>query len=516
MNLKEFYPTPENLLSKILGNIKWYKVSTVLEPSAGTGNIVEYIRENAKDRYGNCGVDIDCIEKESEFKSILEGKKFKVVHDDFLTFRTFKSYDLIVMNPPFSDGDKHLIKALDMQKKTGGSVICILNAETLKNPYSNIRKDLLMRLEDINADIEYISDAFTNAERKTGVEIAVVKAMYEAPQFESLIFENLRKYSEYSDEYAEKEETDVASADYVELIVKAYEMDVEAGLKFLKEYRALRYHFKPFLKLNDEDPNSYIKKVRMKYWEALFTDTRITGKMTSNLRDQFLSRVNELKDYDFSLYNIRRLQIEMSKHLVKGIEDTIIEIFDKLSQQYSYNDEYSRNVHYYNGWTTNKAWKINKKVILPMYRCVDLFGRLDVADYRVINELRDIEKALDYLDNGKTSFDDDISSILKNAKEEGVSKNISLKYFDVTFYKKKTCHIVFKNEELLKKLNIFGSQQKGWLPQEYGRKKYAEMNKEARDVVDSFEGERSYNEVMLNKEYYILDSSKMFIEQKVG
>ena len=59
----------------------------------------------------------------------------------------------------------------------------------------------------------------------------------------------------------------------------------------------------------------------------------------------------------------------MSKNLVRGIEDCIIELFDKLSHQYTYSDEFSNNIHYYNGWKTNKAWYINKKVILSIYEC---------------------------------------------------------------------------------------------------------------------------------------------------
>ena len=40
------------------------------------------------------------------------------------------------MNPPFSEGDKHLLKAINIMKN-GGQIVCILNAETIKNPYSN-------------------------------------------------------------------------------------------------------------------------------------------------------------------------------------------------------------------------------------------------------------------------------------------------------------------------------------------------------------------------------------------
>ena len=84
----------------------------------------------------------------------------------------------------------------------------------------------------------------------------------------------------------------------------------------------------------------------------------------------------------------------------------------------------------------------------------------------------------------------------------------------VTFYKKGTCHLEFTNEELLKKLNIFGCQQKGWLPPGYGKKKYQQMEPEERAVVDEFEGKDSYEQTVANANYYIYtpESSLQLLE----
>lgn len=59
------------------------------------------------------------------------------------------------MNPPFNKGDQHLLKAMELMKGTGGQIICILNAETIKNPYSLYRQDLKNKLEKYEAEIEY-------------------------------------------------------------------------------------------------------------------------------------------------------------------------------------------------------------------------------------------------------------------------------------------------------------------------------------------------------------------------
>ena len=165
-------------------------------------------------------------------------------------------------------------------------------------------------------------------------------------------------------------------------------------------------------------------------------------------------------------------------------------LFDELSYQYSFNSEFGKNIHYYNGWKTNKCWIINKKVILPFYDAWNFMGRYDPV-YKVAQKLSDIEKALDYL-NGSVSDEEGLRERLKVAEKANQTRKIPLRYFTVTFYKRGTCHIEFTNLELLKKLNIFGSQKKGWLPPSYGKKTYKAMSQEEQDVVDSFEGKASY------------------------
>ena len=510
---KEFYPTPKELLDKITEGIDWKQLQSVLEPSAGKGDIADYVKEKYKNETWNRDLDVDCIEIDDTLCQTLKGKELRVVHNDFLTFNTFKHYDLIIMNPPFSDGAKHLLHALSLQRDNFG-IICILNAETIRNPYTNERKDLVNRLEKVNAEIKYMEGQFLSAERPTGVEIAVIKIFIPEKEIESFIFEDLKKRSYQENVY--EDVTDLAPNDFIKAIVQKYNMEVEAGIKLIMEYKAMVPHIlqdlkdnsynKPILEMKIRDrelsTNAFVKEVRRKYWTTLFSNPKFTGKMTSNLANKYHNQVAELTNYDFSEYNIRTIQIEMSKNLVRGIEDSIIELFDKLSHQYAYSDELSNNIHYYNGWKTNKAWYINKKVILPYMNAFSSWsGKFD-PNYQVKSQLADIEKALNYLDGGLTDGRD-MELWLRHAAETGQTRKIQLKYFYVTFYKKGTCHIEFINEDLLKKLNIFGSQQKKWLPPGYGKKKYNEMKPEEKAVIDEFEGKAKYEETLKNQDYFI-------------
>lgn len=531
---RHFYPTPKNIIDKMLSDLDFSMIKSILEPSAGTGNIVEALKrkEGSQTRYyTKVSLDIDCIEADQNLQHILKGKNYRVVHDDFLTYDTMKEYDLIVMNPPFANGCKHLLKALEMQRRNAGAVVCLLNAETLKNPCTNERIDLQRKLTEYNAKVEFIQDAFLDAERKTAVEIALVKVQLPEVKRESFILDGLRKAQEQR-EFTETENTQLIDGDFFKAIVNQYQLEVESGIKLIKEYFAMQ----PFIlsefgkdektgetiqkggciismtiSKNGLSVNEYIKAVRRKYWTALFKNKKFIGQLTSNLQSDFYNKVEELSNYDFSLYNIYQLKIDMQQKVVKGIEDTIMELFDEFSRKYHWLDETSKNIHYYNGWKTNQSWIINKKVIIPLKGFKDLeysWGGFKPTNNNTVMKLQDIEKCFNYLDGGLTEAVD-LEESLKFAEEYGETKDIQLKYFTVTFYKKGTCHITFNNEELLKKFNIFGSQHKGWLPPSYGKKAYKDMTAEEKAVVNDFEGEKEYSKVISNKGYYLFDGNNL-------
>jgi hypothetical protein len=488
-----------------------------------TGNIVEAVEKQFKNTYSynrsEKKYDIDSIELDQNLQHILKGKNYRIVHDDFLSYNTYKKYDVIVMNPPFSNGDKHFLKAIEMQQN-GGKIVCLLNAETLKNPYSNIRKELINQLEKYNGKVEFIQDAFSSAERKTNVETALIFIDIPKIEYNSTIINELKKeeYNKQNNYTSDK----LIESDFIKGIVSQYEYEIKAGLKLIDEYNALRpLMLKEFnkdtpvlkLELDYKDDsstleNGYIKSIRAKYWKALFNNDQFMSLFTSNLKSKYSAMVEELKDYDFSFYNIYTLRIQLSKEMVQGVEDTILSLFDEFSYKHYY-DESSKNIHMYNGWKTNKAYKINKKVIIPLNGFTGWSSKpYTPTHYNVMDKLRDIEKVFNYLDAGQTE-EIDLKEALTFAENYQETKKIELKYFHVTFFKKGTCHIEFKSMDLLHKFNLFGSQRKNWLPPSYGKEKYNNMTPEEKEIINQFEGKDSYNNVMNNKSYYILKTEEL-------
>lgn len=577
----EFYPTPENLVDKMIGKVDWRFVRTVLEPSAGKGDIIRGIVKRKWSGYNNSMPEIDYIEIDGNLRSIikynfngtaraeLEQKKEKLtngrliriidgkyshynwdgcsskwsplseneqrefrnldyeiskyynlenvraVHDDFLTYTAYKQYDLIIMNPPFSNGDIHLLKALEMQKH-GGKVVCLLNAETLNNPYTETRKALVALLNQYNADIEYIDNAFQDAERKANVNVALITVDIPKSDLsnDTSIFEKLAKAKEYKEPTAE-EVTDLEVTDFIKSIVNRYRIEIESGIELIHTYERMKPYIKSdfstdgysgsLLELitsrnKPATVNGYVKAVRLKYWRELFTNPKFVGKLTSTLQSDYRDKVESFSDYDFSEFNIRTLLIEINAQVKEGIESEIVKMYDTLTDKHAYYEECANNRHYYDGWKTNTAWKIVKKVILPCYMFDKLWGKFDV--YKAYGRLSDIERILNFFD-GNMRADVNLMNQIERNFQNGITKNIECKYFNVTFYKKGTVHIVFTCPELIDRYNIYVGKTRNWLPPSYGKKKYSDLDFEEKAVVDSFQTETEYNKVVANASYYL-------------
>lgn len=582
---KGFYPTPKDLATHMLDKINFRYVYSVLEPSAGKGDLVMEIF----DRMNKCHKEsessdwrIDAIEVDPYLRSILthrftdggmreyapkvfeeyekmeehmvhmvgsslsewqryqglkkriqelnHAKNVRTVHDDFLTYRPQFSYDAIIMNPPFEHGTQHLLHAIKLTQHYGGQIVCLLNAETVLNPFSQERQDLKSKLDEYDADIEFLSQAFSNAERETDVRIAVIYIDIKREKAKSKIFDRLEKAQQVKiindHDYAELIATDV-----IEAAIAMYNMEIKASLHLIDEYEAmsewlsrkfngLRGNMIRLCIMQDGqacelDIDSYIQNVRRKYWDVLLNNEQFIGLLTSNLQSKYLHMVGELENYEFSRFNIERIKSEMMAELIDGAKVCIMELFDKLTVYHSYNDTVENgNVHYYNGWKTNKAYMLNKRCIIPAYSIWSQWGeQFDMN--AIFSLLSDMEKALNYLDGGVTQ-PVDLESTLKNALDTGKTRNIHFKYFDISLYKKGTVHITFHNEELLKRFNIYAAQNRGWLPPSYGKKKYNDMDSEEKSVIDSFQGKDDYEKVMAQPDKYLFSEGQVLslLEQR--
>lgn len=328
---KDYYPTPPALAAELLAGLKIdghgieYAGGPILEPSAGSGDLARAIEKaagccyignkRASDYRANANNDIlmrlqlDCIEQSADLRAVLKENGFRVIHDDFLTFTPRAHYKAIIMNPPFSEGARHLLHALHIMER-GGEVRCILNAETIRNPCTNERKELAALLAKYNARITYKQSAFTHAARKTSVEVALVFVTIQpAPPVSRIRLElNAETTQRYK---AAPDLAALVSSDPITAAVERYNAAADGLARLYEEYDGISSLFTlpkkqgdssapaPCVSLN-KGYNDALCDLRAIYWEQLFDLPQICDAMTRTMQNDYRERLNDLRHYDFT------------------------------------------------------------------------------------------------------------------------------------------------------------------------------------------------------------------------
>jgi len=190
----------------------------------------------------------------------------------------------------------------------------VMTVLELLNPFTRGRGELQRVLDEYGAEIDYYDGAFKNAERRTGVEIAIVKLNIEKPERESVIWENLKAAAAVPDENT-PDCGQMTELDTINGIVRQYELEVASGVELIREYDRLSRHItETTLLLGSKygskvnlTVNNFVEQTRLNYWRKLFENEKITKNLTSAQRQKHLENVQSLKCYDFSLFNVRQI-----------------------------------------------------------------------------------------------------------------------------------------------------------------------------------------------------------------
>lgn len=156
-----FFPTPSTLGSYVVSLVNIQNNEKVLEPSAGLGHLADEIKKAAP----NC--ELTCIEYNSALSESLELKGYNSINEDFLQHTS--KYDVIVMNPPFENGQdvEHVEHAFKLLNE-GGRLVAIM----ANNKY---RFPLFMEMVNKYGYFEENApNSFASAFRPTGVSTITV------------------------------------------------------------------------------------------------------------------------------------------------------------------------------------------------------------------------------------------------------------------------------------------------------------------------------------------------------
>ena len=161
-----FFPTPEKVVNQLLEHAGVESGMSVLEPSAGKGDIADRIKAATPD------AAITTIEIQKTLRNFLETKGYQP-ETDFMEHTG--EYDRVVMNPPFEDGQDmdHVRHAFD-QLKPGGRLVAVM-AATSGDRQRAKDQDFKQFVEDNDGWFESVeADAFKSSFRPTGVNTKIL------------------------------------------------------------------------------------------------------------------------------------------------------------------------------------------------------------------------------------------------------------------------------------------------------------------------------------------------------
>lgn len=472
----EFFPTPKSVIHKMLKKIS-PDARHFLEPNAGKGDIAEAIVEK-RGRYSRDKVD--CIESAPELVSILIDKDFPVVGHDWLTYDGVCYYDAILMNPPFSNGDDHLLKAWDFMHN--GEIVCLLNEETVKNPHTAARKRLAAIIE-AHGNVEYLGACFSTAQRKTDVRVAMVY---------------LKKVSEddsidlWANVTEEKSVNDNIGADANMLAIRdnlgnmqhyydkanehmnmAFQHIRKAGLYLNANDVYTGQGYEKILQLAFKNINDakaeFGRKYRRDAWMHVFNQMEFHRWLDKKQREEFVRDIERNGNIPFTKENIKGTLENVFLQRGQLFEKSVANVFDELTRYYK------GNTNHIEGWKTNDSYKVNKKIVFPWgckfekdygrYFCAYHGSNIDI--YHDLDRVLCVLSGKDFKECGtiaqamRRKFE-----ILGRGVSQGFDNETESEFFHIKFWMKGTVHLTFKDKDLWARFNITAAKGKQWLGQQ--------------------------------------------------
>ncbi|MCK5601732.1 DUF4942 domain-containing protein, partial [Candidatus Pacearchaeota archaeon] len=239
-----------------------------------------------------------------------------------------------------------------------------------------------------------------------------------------------------------------------------------------------------------------IQSVRTAFWRRILDLREVQSRLTSSKQKEFEHAIKLRCDMDFTEGNIRQFVLNLIGGYEQTLTDAVLTLFDKFTIRHCHSDGlYEKNIHYFSGWKTNNAFKVGKKVIIPLYGgwgsgpFIGYSGEWKL-DYGAYDELRDIDVVMNYFD-GCSHYRSIREAVEQAFYHDGQSRKILSTYFEITCYKKGTIHLTFRDENILRRFNIAACRGKNWLMHDYGNKRFTDLSAEEKTTVESFEGGES-------------------------
>lgn len=350
---KDFYPTPAEVISTMLNG---YDISNkiFLEPSAGKGDIVDYLLSNGAQSVMAC-------ESNKDLQAILK-TKCSVIADDFLTLESHQisHINAIVMNPPFSADEKHIVHAYNIAPD-GCTIFALCNAETYNRAHSRSREIFKQIVNDYGS-FQNLGDCFSDAERKTGVNVGLVILNKPASNYDTE-FSGFFMEEEPEEEHVNGLMQYNVVRDLVNRYVaamKIFDKQIEQAISL---NTVLSNYFSKDIALTltadgaVQTRNEFKKSLQKSGWKYIFNKLNMEKYATNGLREDINKFVEQQSHIPFTMRNIYAMLETVVMTTGSRMDKAIVEVFDKITKHHH------ENRHFVEGWKTNSHYLINEKFI---------------------------------------------------------------------------------------------------------------------------------------------------------
>ncbi|MDR2286208.1 MAG: DUF4942 domain-containing protein [Prevotellaceae bacterium] len=457
---RDFYPTPKRVVEQMMFDID-IAGKTILEPSAGKGDMVDYLKE-----YG--AKEVIACEINSDLAKIVSGK-CRLIADDFLTVQSvdISHVDYIVMNPPFSADENHILHAWEIAPE-GCMIVSLCNNNTVNYP-RNSKAEKIVELISMYGRKEDWGDCFSNAERKTGVDVACLW-LYKPKTGD----DEFADYFSLTDDEEQYFQEGIIRYDYVRDIVNRYVGAIKLWDKVIPLSQEINELTKPISEYgikfgayvtgcksnyNEISRETYKKELQKQAWQRIFTDMNMEKYATKGVRQKINQFVETQIHVPFTMKNIyKMLEIIVGTH-GNRMKQTLVEAFETICS-FSWKENCTGGER----WKTNSNYVVNRKFIIP-YICRNETwlpsNRVELSYGDRPRDVDDIVKALCYITGMNYSNCTRLSDFLYNMKAEW-GKQYEWGFFRIRGYKKGTMHFEFVDEKIWEKFNRSVAEIKGW------------------------------------------------------
>ncbi len=462
----QFYPTPAITARKMFDTLRSGRsIKRLLEPSAGKGDLLEAT-------YGS--FEVKAIELNPDLAATLKGKGYTVIGDDFLEFNEIESYDSILMNPPFNEGIAHLFHAWDILAPNG-RIVCLLPATVLND--GNGQKQRLSQLISTYGTVEHLGDCFQGAERRTNVEVVMITLNKPKPvaSFDPSQFKY--ELEDFESAIATPKSNVLGRSDVIKTLVHQYELAVEAlrqkyiakeqlsfALSGIATYSSRKRGYREEDLIGGNNYPSDLAELKGRFWQTVFHKTELESRATSDFKRKFSEWEQEQIGLAFTESNIRNMLLMFWQNKEQIDMDSLCHVFDMLTRNHA-------NCVVGEGWKTNKASKLNTKVIIERGIEYDQWGFS--TSYRKQDDYDDIDKAMCILSGKKITEICKIASALSNfvhnikKGEVAYTDKFESEFFTGKIFKKGTVHLWFKDVTLNEEFNRRVATQRKWIGSDY-------------------------------------------------